>query len=129
MDRKRIPAGLSPATFVEQAEAWAKELEDRAARRRGLSLDIARAEVARKAGVPSGLLRSLRKRRIKDIGAAAYVSIRRALINELIEEVLRAQHELSVAEATGADPFGDEMASLDEDIDRLHALLKREVEP
>lgn len=100
------------AAYVEQAEGWARTLEDREAQRSGVKLADAREAVARRVVVPSGTLENLRKGRLKAIGVHIYDRLRAGLIRELEAEVRHLEHELQILRTTGADPRDNEIAAV-----------------
>ena len=110
MDEKRTTEGLK-VSAVDQARVWARDLEDREARRTGAPLAVVRNNVARKAGVPPSKLVSRRKNRLKDIGVAVYEALGRAVINQLEAELRHAEHQIQVYRQTGVDPSSSEMQS------------------
>lgn len=110
MDEKRTTEGLK-VSAVDQARDWARDLEDREARRTGAPLAVVRNNVARKAGVPPSKLLSLRKNRLKDIGVSVFEGLRAAVIRELEAELKHAEHEIQILQQTGADPGCGEMQS------------------
>ena len=110
MDEKPVTEGLK-VSAVDQARTWARDLEDREARRTGAPLAVVRSNVARKAGVPPSKLLSLRKNRLKDIGVSVFERLRAAVIRELEAELRHAEHEIQVCRQIGADPSDGEMQS------------------
>lgn len=115
MDEKRTPGGqfVTPAGFTTQAEGWARELETREQVRTGNKLEVVRPIVSRKTGVPLGTLRSLRKRRLKDVSASTYEGLKAAMVRELLAEMRRHEAELQQLIQTGADPRADEISEIE----------------
>ena len=114
MDEKRQPEGLkvTPASDIALARTWAETLEDRAARRAGVSVEDARPIVARKTGVPEGKLYSLRRNRLKDIARHILVRLGEGVIRELEAELRQVEHDLQICRQIGARPDSGEALSL-----------------
>lgn len=114
MDRKCQPEGLkvSAVSDVSLARDWAEILEDRTARRSGVSIKQARPIVARKIGVPEGKLYSLRRNRLKDIARHILVQLGEGVIRELEAELHRVEHDLQTLKQIGARPDSGETLSL-----------------
>ena len=96
---------------VDTARDWAKILENREANKAGVPIDVARNNVARRAGIPPSKLQSLRKNRLKDIGVSVFEALGRAIIRELEAELRHANHEIQILQQTGTDPGCGEMQS------------------
>lgn len=124
MDEKRTRGGqsMNAATYVDQARIWAGMLEDREARRVG-SVEDARPIVSRKTGVPTGTLRSLRKGRLKGIGAHWFAGLQRGVIDALEGELRHVQHELQILRQTGVDPRSGPYQAALSDETRLRSAL------
>lgn len=105
------PRGTA-ASFVDQAGAWGRRLEDREADRLGMTVREARAVVARRSGVAPGTLENLRKGRLKSVGAHVYARLRAAVIRELEAEHAALEHELQLLRAAGSDPRENEIAAV-----------------
>lgn len=124
MDQKRTRKGqsMNAATYVGQARIWAEMLEDREARRVG-TVEDARPIVSRRTGVPTGTLRSLRKGRLKSIGAHLFAGLQKGVIDALEGELRHVQHELQILRQTGVDPrSGSYQAALSDEA-RLRSAL------
>lgn len=99
---------VSAACDVALARTWAEALEDREARRAGLTVDEARAIVARKTGVPEGRLYSLRRGRLKEVGRYIIDRLGAVLIAELQADLRRIEHDYHTLVQTGApSPDGE----------------------
>jgi transcriptional regulator with XRE-family HTH domain len=108
---------------VDRAREWSTLLENREAFRTGRSLKEARKEVARREGVSPGTLENLRRGRLKTIATHWYERLRGALIRELMMEVRRLEHEITILNQTGVDPRSDEVASVVADLARVRQAL------
>ena len=111
MDRNRHPEGQS-VTDVTLAREWAAILEEREARRGGVSRTVARNVVARKTGVTAGKLYSLARDRIKTIDNSMLRGIGGALIRELQHELTRVEHDLAIHTRIGDRADSGEVLSL-----------------
>jgi len=103
---------VTPADDIALARNWADILEEREARRSGVSLDDARSAVARKTGVPEGKLYSLRRNRLKDIARHILLRLGEGVMRELQAELRHVEHDLQILRQIGADPSGGEVLSL-----------------
>jgi hypothetical protein len=108
----KLTTALHSTAYVENAQSWARTLEDREAARAGVRLHDAREAVARRVIVPTGTLENLRKGRLKAIAVHVYDRLRSGLIRELEAEVRHLEHELQILRATGADPRENEIAAV-----------------
>ena len=116
---------MNAAAFVDAARGWARGLEDREVERSGADLAAARLIVSRKTGVSEGTLRSLRKNRLKAIGAHVFAKLREGVVKELEAELMRLEHELSILRQTGVDPRDDQISEVVADIARARTALGR----
>lgn len=114
MDENCQPASqkVSAVEDVRLARTWADILEEREARRAGVSIDDARPIVARKTGVPEGKLYSLRRNRLKDIARHILLRLGEGVMRELQAELRHVEHDLQILRQIGADPSGGEVLSL-----------------
>ena len=108
---------------VEIAAGWAAALEEREAKRAGVSLRQAREVVARKTGVPSGKLYSLRRGRLKDIARRFVERLGDAVRGELELELRRVEHELQTYRQIGLGAGESEMQSALASRARIRAAL------
>lgn len=108
-----ISKPMTPAAYVDAAQGWARELEDREARRTGMTVAEARKVVANRTTVAPGTLENLRKGRLKAVAAHVFERLRTGVIAELEAEVMRLEHELTVLRQTGSHPGSDEMAEVE----------------
>ena len=76
------------------AIAWVRRLEDAETERTGLALPEARKALARRIGVPTGTLSSLRRGRIKGVRSWVEDRLRDGLIAALEAEMRATQNEL-----------------------------------
>ena len=97
---------------VAVAEDFADMLERSIALREGVSREIARPIAARRAGVPTGTLYSLARRRLKDVSNSVLRGIGGALIRELQQELARVEHELQTHTQIGDRADSDEVLSM-----------------
>jgi polyhydroxyalkanoate synthesis regulator phasin len=111
---------MSAQTLTDRAHDWGVELEDRLTDRLKGHYDdarhVARKRLAGALGQAPGTLYNLRNRRLKSVGADLYLGLRRALVNELREEVTRLENRIALLEATGG-------AAAELDLDALKAKL------
>lgn len=112
-----------PMSDVEIAAGWAAALEEREAKRAGVSLRQAREVVARKTGVPSGKLYSLRRGRLKDIARRFVERLGDAVRGELELELRRVEHELQTYRQIGLGAGESEMQSALASRARIRAAL------
>ena len=117
---------MTPASDVALAREWAETLEDRESRRHGISVQEARPIVARKTGVPTGKLYSLRRDRLKDVGNSILQRLGMALIRDLQTELARVEHDLQTAIQIGLDRHGGEVQSLLASRQKIRAALNLE---
>jgi len=103
---------VTPAQDVALARDWADILEEKEARRAGVSIDDARPIVARKTGVPEGKLYSLRRNRLKDVARHILLRLGEGVLRELQAELRHVEHDLQILRQIGADPSGGEVLSL-----------------
>lgn len=108
---------------VDVAAGWAAILEEREARRSGVSLRQAREAVARKTGVPTGKLYSLRRGRLKDIARRFVERLGDALRGELELELRRVEHELQTYRQIGMGAVDGEVQSALASRSRIRAAL------
>ena len=108
--------------FEDIANSWARDLEDREARRVG-SLPAARKALARKTGIAAGTFENLRKGRLKGVKGWIVERLRSAVIKELTLEIERCAHAIQVARQVGVDPRSDEMAALESAMCRAKELM------
>ena len=94
------------------ARDWAEILEEREARRAGVSRAEARPIVARKTGVPEGKLYSLRRNRLKDFPRYLLQRLGQSVIRELEAELRQVEHDLQTLTQIGAHPDSGETLSL-----------------
>lgn len=96
---------VSAQTLTDHARNWGVELEDRLTDRLKDRCDnareAARGKLAAAIGQAPGTLYNLRNRRLKSVGADLYFGLRRALVNELREEVTRLEHRITILETLG----------------------------
>ena len=125
MDRNRPPEGQSvtPATDVTLARNWAAILEEREARRGGVSRTDARKVVARKAGVTPGKLYSLARNRLKEVSNATLRGIGGALVRDLQNELARVEHDLAIHTQIGVGIDNGETLSLLASREKIRAAL------
>ena len=116
----------SSREFLEQTRRWARQLTEMEAERSGVSLALARATVARRAGVPESTLITLAVGRLKTVAAHVYERIRAALIAQLKSELGRLEHELNTLRATGLDTHQDQVAEVEKFISAARRALGKE---
>jgi DNA-binding transcriptional MerR regulator len=125
MDEKRHgeSQNMTPVTDVEIAREWADILEEREARRTGLTLREVRSIVARRTGVPEGKLYSLRRGRLKDIANRWLTKLGEGVIEALQSELRHVEHELQTLRQIGVHPDSDEMRSVLASREKVRAAL------
>ena len=105
------------------AQRMVCDLEEREARRAGLTLANARCVIARRLGASPGTLENIRRDRVKSPRAWLVDRVRALFIAELQSEIRRLEHELDLARQSGAHPAGDEMAEAETLLARAKTLI------
>ena len=119
MERQKVTS----VSDVSMARDWADILEDRTAKREGLTLAEARPIVARRTGVPAGKLYSLHRNRLKAIASHLLSRLGNAVANELQAELRHVEHELHIRTQIGARPDSGETLSLLQSREKIRAAL------
>ena len=114
---------MNAITDVDAAQQFARSLEDREARRLGVSISEARRKVARSISASPGFLENLRRGRIKKIPSWTMQKIREAFIAALQAEVRRLEHEIHLARQTGIDPRDDDLVAAETQIEAAKKIL------
>jgi hypothetical protein len=109
-----------------RARDWTRALEEKEARRRGLSVKDARAVVARKIGATVAALEHVGRGRAKRITVDLFARLRSLIIDELQREITAAQHEIEIARKAGLDGDCPEMAALEAGAAAARRLMGRE---
>lgn len=89
---------MTSAVYVEQARKLARALEEREVAR-GMTRPVARARVEARFGLPASLLRSLRYRCPKSIGADVFDKLLMAVEHQAEEQIRTLEHEIATARA------------------------------
>lgn len=118
---------MTSAAYVERGRSWGRFLEDREASRAGVPIRQARPSVARRTGVATGTLASLRNGRLKAIAAHVYDRLRAAVERELVAEMQALEHELQTLRQTGADPRSPQVAEAETHLAAARRALGMEV--
>jgi len=116
----------STDVFVERSRRWGRTLEDREAARHGVSIRQARDIVARRAGISSGTLETLRSGRLKAVAAHVYQRLWQAVIRDLHEELRRHEHELHLLAQQGLGPADREVEQVMAGISKIEKALEGE---
>lgn len=92
---------MSAAEFVEEAQMWARRLEEHEAQ--GSTLEAARYRLQVKFGIPVQAFWALRHRPPKRIAADLYHSLRLAYLNQCQRVVQSARTDIGVLKTQGFD--------------------------
>lgn len=119
---------MSIATLEHDARIFARQLEDTERRRKGLTRQQAREGVARKLSVPVGTLEGISKGRVKnpDRLFGLLNRLRRAVVDDLDEEIKRLTHERDLLLAAGEGVASDKVVQAEAHIREAKALLRGE---
>lgn len=112
--------------FDALAREWARDIEDREARRSGSPLHLARVAVARRLGVSPGTLENLRSGRLKQVAAHVFARLRAGLMSEITAEIHALEHKMQIALAAGVDPRSAQMAEVVAALATARAILEGE---
>lgn len=123
MERTRRSPSVNVEAYLDQAHDWTCLLEDKEARRAGLTVNEARPLVADRIKVPAGTLKNIRKRRLKAIAVHWYERLRAGVVKELHEELRQLTHEVHLLTSTGVHPASGEMAEVQKDLARVRKAL------
>ena len=87
---------MSVVALDEAARRWAGELEERGARRSGVSRVQARRIVARRTGLAPGTLENIKNRRTKGVRGWVLGVLQAAYVREIENEIARLSDELDM---------------------------------
>ena len=82
-----------------EVRRWVRDSEARESARTGVPLPMAREAVARKSGIPSGTLETIRRGRSKGVRAWVVEKLKAFVLRELADEIGRLTHELAMVRA------------------------------
>lgn len=99
------------------------ELEDREARRLGVTVAAARANIARRLNEAPGSLENLRRARSKSPRFSLVEKVRQLFIAELSAEIQRLNHEIDMARQGGMSPDCDEILAAQTHIEAAKELI------
>jgi hypothetical protein len=115
---------MNAMTDIDAVHRFARTLEDAEAKRLGVRIADARVVVARKLRTSPGTLENIRRLRTKTVPAWLMARIRAEFVSFLQSEVVRLEHEISVAHQTGAAHSDDDLASAQAHCQAVREVLK-----
>lgn len=104
---------MSVVALDEAARRWAGELEEREARRSGVSRLQARRIVARRTGLAPGTLENIKNRRTKGVRGWVLGVLQAAYVREIENEIARLSHELDMVRLGVLASDGDEILEME----------------
>jgi hypothetical protein len=120
---------VGPVSDVPIASRLLTLLEDTQARRRGVSIEVARSGIARALRIPATTLRHIRIQRRKTVESFLLSGIRDQLIVTLQQEIAEIEHELCIARQVGLDVREDAYLQASAAIATARAILERATGP
>ena len=97
--REKLPMSVAAVFDDGEVRRWVRESEARESARTGVPLPMAREAVARKSGIPSGTLETIRRGRSKGVRAWVVDRLREFVVSELQAEIGRLSHDLEMVRA------------------------------
>jgi hypothetical protein len=90
---------MSNVAYVDQARAWGRLLEERERSACDGDLELARARIEAKYGIPSSSLYALRRRQPKTIPADLYDRLAAAVEDACSKQIRTLESEIAIAQA------------------------------
>lgn len=102
---------------------WTEALEEREAKRRGVSREAARPFLAERLRVLPGTLENIVRRRVKEPRERIKELVRNAFIREMEDEIKRLHHGIFMAVQSGTRPDDDEIIEAQTHIETAKRLI------
>jgi hypothetical protein len=116
--------GMTASTDVLTAHKWAGRIEEAEASRRGERVVDVRPSVARRLGTLPGTLENLSRLRLKSVPNWLMARIRAEFVAVLQSEIVRLEHEITIARQTGVDHRDDALVAAEAQVEAAKAILK-----
>jgi hypothetical protein len=121
-DGDHVP--MNAMTDIDAVHRFARTLEDAEAKRLGVRIADARVVVARKLRTSPGTLENIRRLRTKTVPAWLMARIRAEFVSFLQSEVVRLEHEITIARQTGAPHSDDDLVAVQTHMEAVREVLK-----
>lgn len=132
MDRRETGSIVHMSTAVadiERAGQDARRLIEMEALRTGATIEIARKRVAAREGIAPSTVDNILRRRVKAVAGWVRDRLRAALIRELQAELMRLEHELSIARLAAESTSDRDVAAAEAALAQAKRLLTGRASP
>lgn len=115
---------MNAMTDIEAVHRFARTLENAEAKRLGVRTTEARISLARRLRTSPGTLENIRRFRTKIVPAWLMARIRAEFVSVLQNEIIRLEHEITIARQTGVDHRDDALQEAESQVVAAKEILR-----
>ena len=115
---------MNAMTDIEAVHRFARTLENAEAKRLGVRTTEARISLARRLRTSPGTLENIRRLRTKIVPAWLMARIRAEFVSVLQSEIIRLEHEITIARQTGVDHRDDDLQAAEAQVVAAKEILR-----
>ena len=115
---------MNAMTDIEAVHRFARTLENAEAKRLGVRTTEARISLARRLRTSPGTLENIRRYRTKIVPAWLMARIRAEFVSVLQNEIIRLEHEITIARQTGVDHRDDALQEAESQVVAAKEILR-----
>lgn len=115
---------MNAVSDIESVHRLARRLEDAEAKRLGVRINEARASLARRLRTSPGTLENIRRLRTKVVPSWLMARIRAEFVSVLQSEILRLEHEITIARQIGTDHCDDDLQAAEAQVVAAKEILR-----